>query len=425
MNELIPRWEYTEQVNASRPERIKPWHEARFGMFVHLGPYSVVGRHEWLLRTECWPHDEYRSLANHYHPALGAPREWAKLAKRSGMKYMVFTARHGDGYCNWDTKQSEFNSVRTGPKRDLVAECVEACRSEGLLVGLYFSQSDCLHPDGGRAPYDPEARQRYLQYNRSCLRELLTNYGTIDILWFDEGHMLKTAEGWESLATNQMVRSLQPNIVINNRSKLPEDYDTPEGSVTPAKMEHGRLWEACMTFNGSSWGHMIGAEIDAWRPRDIVKMLATASSQRGNLVLNIGPKADGSVSPEYVESLESVGRWLATHGEATYGTLDSFGGFPTYCGQVSRKGNFIYFWRTTWAGTEQGLGGYETKLNKVTCLTTGEPVEFDQEGYRIMLRNLPEQCPAPETQVVIYKLEFEDEPVFKWLPTTPSVVANW
>ncbi len=425
MSPLIPRWQYHEQTAATRAERLRPWHEARFGMFIHLGPYSVVGRHEWLPLIECWPHDEYRALADRYHPAPGSPREWARLARRAGMKYMVFTARHGDGYCNWDTETTAFNSLQNGPKRDLVAEYVEACRAEGLLVGIYFCQTDNLHPDSGAAPYDPGARQRYNDYNRRQVQELMSRYGRIDILWFDGGTMLKNPEGWESDAMVQMVRSLQPQIVVNNRSKLPEDYDTPEGEITPAKMENDRRWEACMTFNGSSWGDMIGAEIDAWRPRDIVKMLAKASSAQGNLLLNVGPRADGSIAPEYIASLEGVGSWLAKHGEATYGTLDSFGGFPSYCGNVTRKGKVIYFWRHTWAGTEQGLGGYETKLERVTCLTTGEPVRFDQDGYRILLRDLPAQCPEPETQVVVYRLDFVGDPVFKWLPTTPSVVANW
>lgn len=423
--DLVPRWQYLQQINASRPERIKPWHEARYGMFVHLGLYSVVGRHEWLETIECWPHEEYLRLTEKFQPEPGCARKWAKLAKRAGMKYMVFTAAHRDGYCLWDTQQTDFNSVKTGPKRDLVAEYVEACRAEGLMVGIYCNLTARANPDCGRAPYDPDARHRYITARREGVRELMSNYGPIDILWYDGGKTLDGPQSWGSDAMNQMVRSLQPNIVINNRSKLPEDFDTPEGRVAPSKGEHGRLWEACMTFNDASWGHMIGAEVDAWRPRDILKMLAKASAHQGNLLLNIGPLADGSVLPEYVASLESVGRWLETHGEATYGSLDSFPGFPTYVGHCSHKGSAVYFWRHIWAGTEQGLGGFETPLKAVTCLTTGEPVAFEQEGYRILLKNLPERCPDKEAGVAVYKLAFESEPVFKWLPTTPSAVANW
>jgi len=341
------------------------------------------------------------------------------------MRYMVFTARHLDGYCNWDTESTDFNSVKTGPRRDLVAEYVAACREEGLLVGIYFSLTDCRSPHTARAPYDPEARRQVNACNRTCLRELMSNYGRIDILWYDGGSMLKNPEGWESDAMNQLVRSLQPHIVINNRSQLPEDYQTPEGHVTPQGTGDDRLWEACMTFNGTSWGHMIGAEVDAWRPRDIVKMLARATAGKGNLLLNIGPLADGSVAPEYVAALEGTGAWLARHEEAVYGRVDRGAGFPSYCGLASCKGKAVYFWRLNWAGTEQGLGGYETALERVTCLTTGEPVRFTQDGYRILLHDLPAACPEPNTQVVLYKLEFAAEPVFKWRPTTPHVVADW
>ena len=224
---------------------------------------------------------------------------------------------------------------------------------------------------------------------------------------------------------NQMVRSLQPGILINDRSQLPEDFSTPEGEVQPVQSERVRGWEACMTFNDSSWGYMTGVEVDAWSARDIVKMLGKATSQQGNLLLNIGPLPDGSVPPDAVEPLESVGRWLERHGEAVYGEIDAFCGFPTFCGPVSRKANVLYFWRQIWSGTEQGLGGYETELKSVTCVTTGKPVRFTQEGYRIRLLDLPEKCPELEVGVTIFKLEFAAEPVFKWLPTTPAVVAGW
>jgi alpha-L-fucosidase len=422
---LTTRKEYEDRNLATRAERMRWWKEARFGMFVHFGLYSILGRHEWAMATECIPKEEYERLTEQFQPRPGKARDWARLAKRAGMKYMVFTTKHHDGYCLWDTKQTEFNSVRTGPKRDLVAEYVAACREEGLQVGLYYSLMDWHHPDGGACHYDPEARRRFLEFTRGCVRELMSNYGQIDVLWYDIPKPLDNPEGWESDAMNQMVRSLQPGILINDRSQLPEDFSTPEGEVKPAKVERERGWEACMTFNGSTWGYMPGWEVDAWRARDIVKMLGTATSQQGNLLLNIGPLPDGSVPPEVVEPLESVGRWLVRHGEAVYGEIDSFCGFPTFCGPVSRKASVLYFWRQIWAGTEQGLGGYETELKSVTCVTTGKPVHFTQEGYRIRLLDLPEKCPEPEAGVTIFKLEFAAEPVFKWLPTTPAVVAGW
>lgn len=434
---LVPRWQYEQQTAATRAERMRWWHDARFGMFVHLGLYSVLGRHESAVATECIPWAEYEALVDGFRPKAGCAREWARLAKRAGMRYMVFTTKHSEGYCLWDTQQTGFNSVQTGPKRDLVREFVDACRAEGLKVGFYYPWEDLRHPDCNRMAYDPEARQRFLQFNLESMRELMTHYGRIDVLWYDSADVLKTALAWGADAQNQMVRALQPHILINDRSQthsfrdpslagnLVEDISTPEGHVTPVPRVRNRGWEACMTFNDASWGYMTGAEVDAWRARDIVKMLGKACAGQGNLILNIGPLPDGSVPPDAVEPLETTGRWLACHGEAVYGSLGSFGGFPSYCGLVSRKSNVVYFWRTIWSGSEQGLGGYETPLRAVTCLTTGQPVRFVQEGYRIRLLDLPARRPEPEVGVTVFKLEFESEPVFKWLPTTPAVVAGW
>jgi len=423
--ELLPRWRYEAALAANRPRRISWWRQARFGMFVHYGLYALLGRHEWVMGTECIPKATYEKLADEFAPEPGAPRRWAKLAKAAGMKYMVLTTKHLEGFCLWETKQTDFNAAQRGPRRDLVAEYVEACRAEGLRVGLYYSLMDWHHPDGGACLYDPAARRRFLDFTRGCLRELMTGYGNIDLLWYDGSRPMTTAEGWESDAMNQMVRHFQPEILINNRSRHPEDFATPEGKIEPSAGEDGRGWEACMTFNGASWGYMQGAEVDAWRCRDIVKMLAECAGGQGNLLLNIGPRPDGSVPPEAVAPLEATGRWLQQHGEAVYGELDPGGAFPTYCGRVSRKGRRVYFLRQTWSGTEQGLGGYETPLEQVTCLSTGEPVAFTQEGYRIVLHELPETCPDPEAGVAVYALDFAEEPVFKWLPTTPAFTARW
>ncbi len=425
VTQLISRLPYEQATAASRRERIRWWRQSRFGMFVHLGLYSVLGRHEWAMATECIPMAEYEQLADRFQPQAGSARQWACLARRAGMKYMVFTAKHHEGYCLWDTRQTDYNSVQSGPKRDLVEEYIAACRAEGLKVGLYYSLMDWHHPDGGTCHYDPDARRRFLEFTRGCVGELMSNYGQIDILWYDVPKPLDTAEGWESYAMNQMVRSLQPHILINNRSHLPEDFGTPEGHVVAEKTQMDRGWEACMTFNGSSWGNMKGAEVDAWRTRDILKMLGTACNGRGNLLLNIGPTPDGAIPADAVAPLEAVGRWLERHGEAVYGSLDDAGAFPTYCGVVSRKDNIAYFWRNTWAGSEQGLGGYESPVKSVTCLTTGRPVEFTQKGYRILLTNLPNKCPDSEGGVTVFKLEFDSPPAWKWCPTTPAFVVGW
>jgi alpha-L-fucosidase len=432
---LIPRWEYEQRNAADRGERMQWWKQARFGIFVHLGLYSVLGRHESALMTECIPQQEYDQLIDGFRPVPGCAAEWARLAKRAGAKYMVFTTKHSEGYCLWDTAQTDYNSVKTGPRRDLVREYVEACRAEGLKVGLYYPFEDCHHPDYARIAYDPESRRRFIDFNSNSLRELMTNYGRIDILWYDSADILKNALAWEADAQNQMVRALQPHILINDRSQIKrlrdpkmsdnliEDFTTPEGHLTAAPTVRGRGWEAAMTFNSVSWGYMHGAEVDSWRARDIVKMLGRVGADGGNLILNIGPLPDGSVPTDALEPLEATGRWLELHQEAIYGDLVKSGAFPSYCGVVTQKGKDIYFWRFIWAGTEQGLGGYKTKLNAVTCLTTGESVRFRQDGYRIQLLDLPWQCPDALAGIAVYKLEFEEVPEFHWLPTSPGIVA--
>ncbi|MFW5914964.1 MAG: alpha-L-fucosidase, partial [Planctomycetota bacterium] len=193
-SQLLSRWQYEKQSARTRPERMQWWRHARFGMFVHFGLYALLGRHEWAMATECIPREEYETLADRFDPAEDAPRQWAQLAREAGMKYVVMTTKHHDGFCLWDTEQTEYNSVQRGPGRDIVAEFVDACRAEGLRVGFYYSLMDWHHPDGGRCMYDPDARRRFLDFTRGCVRELMSGYGKIDILWYDGGRPMKTAE---------------------------------------------------------------------------------------------------------------------------------------------------------------------------------------------------------------------------------------
>src|SRR6266851_3906970 len=228
--------------------RIQWWQEAKFGMFIHWGLYSVIGRHEWALEMEGVPIPQYEMLAKHFNPKPNAAREWAKLARQAGQKYMVMTTKHHEGFCNFDTKLTDYCAPKQAAGRDLVREFVEAARGEELRVGFYYSLMDWHHPDGALCATDEAARRRFLDFTQGCVRELCTQYGQLDILWYDVSWPLETAERWESWQMNQMARQLQPGLIINNRSLLPEDYGTPEEHVTPEQA--GRAWEACMTFNG-------------------------------------------------------------------------------------------------------------------------------------------------------------------------------
>ena len=294
---------------ATRQERMKWWHEAKFGMFIHWGLYSVIGQHEWAKEIEGIPLAQYEILAKHFHPKPNAAREWARLAKKAGQKYMVMTTKHHEGFCHWDSKLTDYNAVKQGPGRDLVREYVEAARAEGLRVGFYYSLMDWHHPDGALCKTDEAARRRFVDYTHGLIRELLTNYGKIDVLWYDVSWPL-SAEGWESERMNEMVFELQPEIIVNNRNGLPGDFTTPEQHITAAEV--GRAWETCMTLN-DSWGFNRGD--DAWKtPKVIVDNLATCARGGGNYLLNIGPEPDGSIPPDTVACLETVGKWLDTNG---------------------------------------------------------------------------------------------------------------
>jgi alpha-L-fucosidase len=399
---------YVQRTAATREERMRWWHRARFGMFVHWGLYAQLGRHEWVMNRERIPVREYEKLADSWHPKPGAARAWAKLAKQAGMKYMVMTTKHHEGFCLWDTAQTDYNAVTHGPGRDLVAEYVEACHEFGLKVGFYYSLMDWHHPDGARCATDEAARRRFLDFTQGCVRELCTKYGKLDILWYDVSWPLKSPEQWESVRMNQMVRELQPDIIINNRSQLDEDFGTPEEHVTAA--EQGRAWEACMTFNGS-WGYMPSA-VD-WRSvREVIGLLNSTSAGGGNLLLNIGPAPDGSVPSEAIERLQSVGQWVDAHGEAMYGDLDRADGhmewMPT--GGWSLKGNAAYYWCNRWPGSELAIGGLRVPVKEITLLTTGEKVGFDQEPDRLAMHGLPETSPDLAAGIAVFKLVCEEPP---------------
>jgi alpha-L-fucosidase len=271
---------------------------------------------------------------------------------------------------------------------------------------------DWHHPDGVLCAKDENARRRFLDFTQGCVRELMTNYGKIDILWYDVSWPLPTAEAWESVKMTQMARELQPHLIVNNRSKLDEDFGTPEEHVTPA--ESGRAWEACMTFNGS-WGYMpISPD---WRSsREVVMMLRTAAAGQGNLLLNIGPEPDGTVPVEAVTRFTAVGQWTKLNGEALYGQVDRADGgrlewMPT--GAWTLKGNTAYYWCSRWPGRELVIGGLQTRLEKVSFLASGQPIDFKQTETQLILKNLPYHSPDPYVGVTVLKLEFRETPVQK------------
>ena len=282
---------------ADRRAHMKWWTEARFGMFIHFGPFSQWGSERFRYVSEhrhaMSPKTYDRKFVEGLTPRKNCVRQWAETAKKAGMKYMVLTAKHHEGFCLWDSKLTDFNSVRLGPKFDMVGEYVEACRSCGLKAGLYYSLMDGHHADGRRCAYSEPARRRFLEFTRGLLRELMTGYGEISVLWYDGPSPLGFASEWESHEMNRMVRQLQPGIIINDRSLTAEDFTCPEGHISPPN-DPDRDWEACMTFNGV-WGYQPKPPQEYRTAREIVQMLNKVSANSGNLLLNVGPApGDGS-----------------------------------------------------------------------------------------------------------------------------------
>ena len=420
MKALMCKRDYEAETAATRDERMAWWREARFGMFVHFGVYTLFGRNEWVMALENIPVEEYEARVDEFQPKPGCPREWAKLASEAGMKYVVMTTKHHEGFCLWDSKMTDYNSVKRGPKRDIVAEFVAACREYGLKIGFYYSLMDWHHPDGGRCAYDLEARNRFIDYTQGCVRELMTNYGKIDILWYDVSEPLQSHEGWDSLRMNQMARELQPDLIINDRSRLDEDFGTPEGHVSPEK----RDWEACMTFNGISWGYVDSSQAlpDSYNVRGILKMLLTACAGKGNLLLNIGPTPDGSVPEEAIKPLQDTGKWIEKYADVIYPLSDRWRtGHLAGWVNATRRGNKIYVWTKIWPHEPAGLAGITTPLKSACLLPDRTPLKFEQVDQRIVLTDLPEKCPDTIANMAIIELEFDEEPVHKGCSQTAAL----
>lgn len=420
MTQLLSKPEYERATALTRDARMAWWREARFGMFVHFGLYSLLKRHEWAMAFENYPIEEYEKLAGQFNPRPGAPREWAALAKKAGMKYMVLTTRHHEGFSLWESKTNPFNSVNYGPKRDIVQEFVDACREKDLKIGFYSTLMDWHHPDSWRCAFDSAARARFCQYIHDLNVELLTQYGKIDILWYDVPRPMENHEGWNSLERNQKLRAIQPHILINNRSLLDEDFGTPEEHVTAMDKD----WEACMTFNGLSWGYLDSAKVApySFNAQRILRMLNTATAGGGNLLLNIGPMPDGSVPSEAVEPLTTVGQWLSENGKAVYGKKPKpQNQFMHGLCSASHEGNTVYLWNWVWPGQDYlVIGGFKSKVVKVSFLKDGSPIEFEQQGHRIWLKNLPPTAPDAIAGVTVIAMEFADAPLYRMVSDFPQ-----
>lgn len=409
-----------------KEERMQWWAEAKFGMFIHWGLYSVLGRGEWTRLVERIPETEYAKLADRFNPPKQSftPENWVKAAKEAGMKYMVLTTRHHDGFCLFDSKASDFTSVKTAAKRDFVKEYVAACRKHGMRVGLYYSLLDWRFPGYFDLKKYPDSFEAMVKQVHSQVRELMTNYGKIDILWYDGGWIPGTDVNkdtpvfWRSRQLNGMVRKLQPHIIINNRAGLPEDTDTPEQNTTPS--EAGRYWESCMTMGDfCGWGY-IKNNPNMKPATQLIQNLVTCASNGGNYLLNIGPKSDGSIRKEEAVRLKEIGKWLKKNGEAIYGTerissgstweATGFGFWgAAMLGMATAKGNNAYLHIFRWPGNTAVITGIKSRVLSSEILAAGKKLKFKQEQGKLTITGLPEQPPDKYGTVIKLKLKGKPE----------------
>lgn len=392
----------------SYEQRMKWFHQARFGMFIHWGLYSILGRGEWAMFKERIPADEYARLADRFDPGKFDADAWVRLAKSAGMKYMVLTTRHHDGFCLYDSKVSDFTSTKTRAGRDFVGEYVKACRRHGLKVGLYYSLLDWRFPGYFEPRRYRKNAQALVQQTHDQVREILSNYGKIDILWYDGDWIchgrrkVNVPEFWRSRELNAMARRLQPHILINNRAGTQEDLDTPEQHVKASAP--GRGWESCMTIGDScGWGYLTHSPNMKTVPT-LIQTLVQAAAGEGNFLLNIGPKPDGSVRKEETDRLQAMGAWLKINGEAIYGSQRCPVNEPTSMGQWIRKGKTVYLIVLRWPGREAVIPLAGTRLRHPELLGSKRKLSLSHASNgRVIVGNLPEKPPHAVASVLKFR----------------------
>ena len=384
-------WLFLQPAKADDQDaHMKWWREARFGMFIHFGLYAIPGRGEWVQWNEQIPVGEYAKLASQFNPTNFSADVWAETAKVAGMKYTVLTSRHHDGFCLFDDSTNTFTCVKTAAQRDFVAEYVQAVHRAGLHVGLYYSPLDWRFPGFFFPDLQRQSAEAMRgQYHRQ-VKELLSNYGQMDVLWFDGGEMDWLSFGgdwsgakWQKRPANQhyhggfswqhdqvyaMLRRLQPQVIINGRADMPEDFHSREGDGALGNFDNEHPWELCTTLAGA-WGYQPNKSPKPLK--DCIQLLAKVAGRDGNLLLNVGPRPDGQIDPPQVQRLKEIGEWLGKYGESIYATR---GGpfLPGDYGASTHRDKTIYVHVLKWAGDKLVLPAIPAKIIHATALTGGE-----------------------------------------------------
>jgi len=412
-------------------QRTAWYREAKFGMFIHWGPYSLASvEASWpIMRPSAEfkiTEQEYRSLPQRFNPTQFDADALVELAKSTGQRYMVFTTKHHDGFCMFDSDFTDYKITNTPYKKDIVEQLALACRNQKMTLGFYYSPPDMNHP-GFRDVSKPasenwngqptrEAWPIYLNYMELQLRELLTRYGDVALIWFDG---LYHQSKFDGIRIERAIAALQPQTLINNRIGVPGDFETPEQFLPASIPVKGktldwahrdvgtkpdyvpspgefRLWETCMTIN-NTWAYNAN-DRNFKSAQHLIRTLVEVASRGGNFLLNVGPGPDGSIQPEFQERLKAIGKWMDRNGDSIYGTTyGPIQGVPAV--RTTARGQDIFVHLFDWPGTTLEItSGHLPKLRSVSFLATGEPLAFQQEsGLKI---RLPAQPLDPDVTVI-------------------------
>jgi alpha-L-fucosidase len=425
-SQSLEQEEYPMDINnlqsLALPEEKKAWfvHD-RFGMFVHWGLYALPARHEWVKSREELNDADYQKYFDHFDPDLYDPSEWARRAKAAGMKYVVLTTKHHDGFCLWDTKATDFKVTNTPYGQDLLGPFVDAFRAEGLRIGFYYSLIDWHHPDFTVDPRHPQRNHpdalkinegrdmhRYAAFMREQVRELLTDFGQIDIMWFDFSYpqwklgdlVGKGHQDWESEKLVRLVRELAPDIIINNRldlAGLQPDIVTPEQYMPRARpLRDGRrvVWEACHTLSGS-WGYH--RDEDTWKSTEqLVQMLVGTVAMGGNLLMNVGPTARGTLDHRAIAALATYEEWMALHERSIVGCTQSDFAAPADC-RLTQNGDRLYIHLFNWPYRHLHFDALAGQVEYAQFLHDGSEVTWLRASANTLWANT--QFPVGEDQL--------------------------
>jgi alpha-L-fucosidase len=401
-----------KETPAQKEARMKWWTDDRFGMFIHFGLYSQAARHEWVKKYERITDANYLKYFEQFNPDLYNPREWAKMARAAGMKYVVMTTKHHEGFCLFDSKFTDYKATNTPIRKDLVKEYVEALRAEGLKVGFYYSLIDWHHPDytidrvhpqsaNTQKEYDSLNKGRdmnkYRLYLKNQVRELLTNYGKIDVIWLDfsfPGLNGKGHQDWDSENLLKMVRELQPGIIINDRLDLEEvaggwDFKSPE-QYKPSewvKVNGQRVaWETCQTFSGS-WGYF--RDETSWKDsKQLIELLIECVSKGGNVLLNVGPTGRGTIDYRAQDRLAAMGEWMKFNSRSIYGCTQAPDEFKAPANTLitwNPETKRLYIHLLVWPLDQISLAGYAGKIKYAQLLHDASEIGMSTKRATIWL----------------------------------------